>query len=796
MMYKFFLAGLVTSFLAAHTADAQVSARMFRMPDVSKTHIVFAYGGDIWIVDKNGGTASKLSSPSGAEAFPRFSPDGSMVAFSGNYDGNTDVYVMPSLGGLPTRLTYHGMPEDLIDWYPDGKHILYNSSRESGKQRFGQFYKVPVTGGLAEKLPIAYGEFGSLSPDGSKIVFNERSVLFDSWKRYRGGSNGNLWLFDLKTLESKNITNTDASCELPMWHGDRIYYMSDRGDEIRDNIWMYDLKTGQNTQVTHFADDDIHFPSIGPDEIVFEYNGQMHLLDLKTHATRTVNINVLTDLASIKPRKQEVSGYITNLNISPDGNRALVEARGEVFSLPAEEGVIQNLTNTPGVAERYPAWSPDGKYVAYWSDKSGEYELTIRDLTKGAEEKKLTSMGPGFRYNIYWAPDSKKLVFIDQTMTFHLYNVEKGTVDHIDQDYYLFEGGLRGWTPSWSGDSQWLAYEKSQDNRNPAVYLYNVNTKAITKVTSGFYATGNPTFDPDGKYLYVHTNQSLNPVYSDFDNTWVYPNSTQLAAIPLTVAEKSPLAVKNDTVAIAKVDEPKKEEAAEPEKGKSSKKDDGKKEKDADATADTDKKDEKKKETKIDLDGFEQRMVILPVKSGNVGDLSAVSGKLVYMRYPNSGSEGGEPALMYYDLEKREEKKIMEGVNGYVVSAAGKKVLVIKGGQRGIVKLEPDQKLEKTLGVGDMEATIDPLAEWTQIYNDAWRFERDFFYDKDMHGVDWEAVRKQYAALLPYCVSRADINFVLGEMIGELNASHTYRYGGDQEQGKRRAVGYLGIDWA
>jgi len=790
-MFRSLISGLVLVSLTISSASAQVSARMFRMPDVSKTHIVFAYGGDIWIVDKNGGTASKLSSPSGSEAFPRFSPDGTQIAFSGNYDGNTDVYVIPTLGGLPTRLTYHDMSDILLDWYPDGKSILYRSSRESGKQRFSQFYKVPATGGLSEKLPVAYGEFASLSPDGSKIVFNERSTVFASWKRYRGGSNGDLWMFDLKTLESKNITNTDAGAELPMWHGNRIYYMSNRGPEVRNNIWMYDIQSGKNEQVTHFADDDIHFPSIGPDDIVFEYGGEMYLLDLATHKTRTVAINVITDLASVKPRKQEVSGYLANVNIAPDGNRVVIEARGEIFSLPAEEGVVQNLTNSPGVAERYPAWSPNGKYIAYWSDQSGEYELTIRDLTRGGEEKKLTSMGPGFRYNIYWSPDSKKLVFIDQTMTFHLYDMDKGTVEHIDQDYYLFEGGLRNWTPSWSGDSQWLAYEKSQDNRNPAIYLYNLATKKSTQVTSGFYSTRNPTFDPEGKYLYLVTSQAFNPVYGDFDNTWTYANSSQIAVIPLTADEMSPLAAENDTVAITEAEEPKEEVSKDSGKGKSAKKDDKKK----DAVAGADDEAEDDKATKIDLDGFEQRMVILPIKAGNIGNLAAVAGKLVFSRYPNSGSGDGEPALYFYDLEEQEEKKIMDGVGGYVVSADGQKVLVMKGGQQGIVKLQPDQKLEKTIAVKEMEATIDPIAEWTQIYNDAWRFERDFFYDKDMHGVDWEAVRKQYAALLPYCVNRADINFILGEMIGELNASHTYRWGGDQEQGKHREVGYLGIDW-
>ncbi len=783
------LTGLVC-LLSVHLIQAQISARMFRTPDVSQTHIVFSYGGDIWIVGKEGGTASRLSSPSGVESFARFSPDGSKVAFSGNYDGNTDIYVMPSLGGLPLRITYHGMHDRLIDWYPSGDQLLYTSSRESGKQRFSQFYKVEATGGLAEKLPIAYGEFGSLSPDGKKIAFNERSVVFSTWKRYRGGMNGNIWIFNLETLESENITNTNAGCELPMWHGDRIYYMSNRGAEQRDNIWMYDTRTKKTEQITSYEDFDIHFPSIGPSEIVYEANGQMYLLDLKTHESRIVQINVVTDLISVKPKTESVSTYITNMGISPDGKRALIEARGDVFTLPAEDGVIQNLTRTSGVAERYPAWSPDGRFVAFWSDRSGEYELTMRDLTQGGVETQLTSMGPGYRYTIFWSPDSKKMVWVDQTMTFHLYHLDTKEIYKFDQDPFLYEGGLRNWTPSWSSDSKWLAYDKNQDNRNGAVFLLNTADKKITRVTSGFYNDRNPTFDPEGKYLYLATNRNFSPVYSDFDNTWSYPNATHLAAITLRKDVASPLSAKNDTVAISKAEpaEEKKDETAKGKKNKDSKET---------AKADDEKKDEdKKKEVKIDLEGFESRLVLLPPPPGNIGSLRASSGKVIYSRYPNSGTTDGEVSLIFYDLEKREEKTIIKGINSWEISADGKKILILQGDSYSILSADPDQKAEKKLAIRDMEATVHPMEEWTQIFNDAWRFQRDFFYDKGMHGVDWDAVKVQYSALIPYCVNRSDINFLLGEMIGELNASHTYRGGGDNESSKNRAVGYLGIDWA
>ncbi|HJW31373.1 MAG TPA: PDZ domain-containing protein, partial [Saprospiraceae bacterium] len=407
----------------------------------------------------------------------------------------------------------------------------------------------------------------------------------------------------------------------------------------------------------------------------------------------------------------------------------------------------------------------------------------------GGMEKKMTSMGPGYRYTMYWSPDSKKIAFVDQAMNINLFNLETNTVEKFDKDISLYEGGLRGWHCSWSSDSQWLAYDKSGDNGMQSVWIYNTKTKTLKQATSGFYSDRNPVFDPDGKYLYLVTNRSFNPVYSDFDNSWSYPNSSELAAITLTKEQASPLSTKNDTVAVKKAEEPKKEEPKADDKGKKKKTDDIAKVDDKKVKQDT------LKETKIDFDQFEQRLVILPPKAGNLGSLSAVSGKIAFMRYPNSGSGEESSTLKFFDLGEREEKTIMDGVNGYEVSADGKKIMIIKDGKEAIVKFEPDQKMDKTLRVEEMEMTIDPRAEWKQIFTDAWRFERDFFYDKNMHGVDWNAVRDQYSALLPDCINRNDVNFLIGEMIGELNASHTYRFGGDIEAAKSRPVGYLGIDW-
>lgn len=615
------------------------------------------------------------------------------------------------------------------------------------------------------------GEFGSLSPDGSKIAFTDRSRVFRNWKRYTGGWAPDIWLFDLKTLSSENITNNIASDELPMWVGDKIYFLSDQGSAQRYNIWVYDTRTKASKQVTHFTDFDVHFPSDGPSDIVFEAGGKIQLLDLATEQVREIAIDIVSDQMTLKTHKESVEKYLQNATIAPDGNRVLVEARGDVFSLPAEEGFTQDLTRTPGFAERNPAWSPDGKYIAYWSDKSGEYELTLRDLTSGNIEEQVTHLGPGFRYDLYWSADSKKIAFVDQTMHINVFDLTTKTNNAIDQDPSLFEGGLRGWRCSWSSDGRWMAYSKTMDNGNGAVMIYDTKDKKLTQATSGFYSDLNPTFDREGKYLYLITNRSFNPVYSDFDNTWIYPNATELAVVTLRPEVKSPLAAANDTVAVTK---------------------DNKDEKEADK-ADKEAKDET---VTIEFEGFERRIIILPPEAGNMGNLAAADGKIIYMRYPNSGSDGEDSELMFFDLKEKESKTIMKNVNGYELSADGKKLLVRQGRNLGVVGVGSDQKMDKQLALNKMEMTIDPKAEWQQIFNDTWRFERDFFYDKNMHGVDWVAMRKQYGDMIQYAVTRNDVNFILGELIAELNASHTYNGGGDQETPEHKAVGYLGVDWA
>jgi tricorn protease len=776
---------LVCLFLlgSVSTARAQVDARMLQNPDVSQTHIVFSYAGDLWIVAKEGGSAQKLSSPPGQELFPSFSPDGSRIAYSASYHGNLDVYVVPAFGGLPTRVTYHGLSDRVLDWYPDGAKLLFASSMTSGRQRFSQFHRVAATGGLPEPLAVPYGEFAAISADGKSIAYVPRTTAFRTWKRYRGGLAPDILLYDLERNTAQKLTDDPAIDEFPMWHGRKLYFLSDRGANLRANIWVYDLDGKQTKQVTTFSDFDVHFPSSGPSDIVFEAGGALYLLNLADETYKEVSVKVVTDAITMMPGLRNVSDFIDRVSLAPDGKRALVGARGEVFSVPAEKGPVINLTRSSGFAEREPAWSPDGKFAAYWSDASGEYELTVRELAVPGSEKKLTSYGPGFRYRLFWSPDSKMLAFIDQAMRISIYDRVANKTTEVDRCLFLYEDGLEAFAPSWSPDSRWLAYRRDTATQSGTICLFDTQEGKAHQVTSGYYNDAAPSFDPEGKYLYFLTNRSFRPIYSDLDNSFIYANTTHVAAAALNEDVLSPLAPKNDSTM---VDD--KKDAGDEKKGGDKKGD--KKKDDA-----KDKKADEPKPTRITIEGFESRVVLLPPKAGNFNAVAGVKGKVVFHRRPNTGASDEKQPIVYYDLEEREEKTVVDDSDVFQVSANGEKLLVGKKGAFAVVEIKEDQKMEKTMPTGQLETVVDPRAEWKQIFNDVWRFERDFFYDPAMHGVDWPAMRTRYGKLLDAAVTRWDVNFVIGEMISELNSSHTYRGGGDTEEADEVAVGYLGVDW-
>ncbi|MEO6638128.1 MAG: PDZ domain-containing protein, partial [Ginsengibacter sp.] len=760
---------------------AQTDAGLYRYPDVSRTQIVFTYSNDLWIMPKAGGEAVKLSSPLGVESFPRFSPEGKSIAFTGNYDGNKDVYVLPVTGGIPVRLTSHGGSDRVVGWQPDGKRVLFASGRESGRDRFNQLYTIDATGGPSQKLPLAYGEFASYSPDGKQLAATFRTQAFRNWKRYRGGWKADIHIFNLTDNTSENITdlNTVEGNEFPMWHNDDIYFLSDRGAAVRMNLWKYNTKTKTVEQLTDLKDYDIHFPSAGPDDIVFEAGGNLYLYNFSSKKMTEVKVSLVSDKASLKPKLEKVDKYIQHTGLSPDGNRVVIEARGDIFSLPAEKGFVKDLTTSSGTAERYPAWSPDGKTIAYWSDQSGEYELYTTPYDENKPHK-LTSYGPGFRYNLFWSPDSKKIAFIDKAMKIKIVDVSSGNTVDVDHALHFLNSALENFSCSWSPDGRYLTYSRDLENQHDAVFIFDYKNKQLHQITSGFYSAGNPVFESEGKYLYLTTSQSFSPNYSDIDNSFIYANSMQLAAITLQKETRSILFPENDTIKIL---------PSGPITKVVVKKISGK------AMDSTQKIRVKVSPVDIDFAGIESRLEILPLSPGNYGNISSIKGKIIYLKYPMQDDKEGKTALKIFDTEKKEEKTILDNANDYTLSADRQKMLVRQGEALAIVKPAEAQKFEKPIAIADMQMMVNPIEEWKQILTDAWRMERDYFYDPNMHGVNWDSVRNQYSKMLTGATTREELNFILGDMIGELNASHTYQGGGDVEKENSQNVGYLGADF-
>ena len=775
-----FLAGI---FISA-SINSQISGSLMQYPDVSETHITFVYGDDVWIAPKLGGNANLLSSPDGSESYPRFSPDGSMIAYTANYHGNSDVYVIKVEGGVPKRLTYHGMFDKVLGWTPDGKSVLFASSRESGRQRYSQFYTIGINGGSPSKLPIPYGEYASFSPDGQKIAYTDRSRVNRNWKRYRGGTAPDISVFDLNTFNTENITNNIANDELPMWNGDIIYYMSDNGPNKRNNLWKYDQVAKTNTQLTNFKDYDITFPENGSSDIIFEAGGKLYLYNLATSSTTEVSVHIISDQKGLITQQKKVASFMQGATISPDGNRVVVQARGELFSLPATEGFVANLSSTSGSAERNPSWSPDGNSVACWSDANGEYQLMIYDMTGKQQPKSLTNFKDGFNYEIFWSPDSKKIAYVDQSMTINYLEINTGKITKADKGLYMFEGTLRNFSVTWSPDSKWIAYSRSTGNRaTAAIFLYDTQNNKVSQLTSGYYRDFSPSFSSDGKHLFFATDRSFRPVYSSLDNTFIYPNTTGIAVGTLNASVKSLLAVKNDDLESPKeeVDNAKKDEKSKKKKGKDK----------------DDNKDAKKEvpKTIIDVNGFENRVEMLDITVGNLGNLVSIEGKLIYTRFPNAGSpQDASSSLDYYDLKEREVKTIIPKFSNFQVAANGKKMLVIQGQKLAVIDIKADQKIDKSVPTENMIMNVVPKEEWKQIFNDVWRLERDYFYDPNMHGVDWNAMRTRYGQLIDQANSRTDVNIIIGDLIAELNASHTYTGGGDITGASRMNVGYLGAD--
>jgi tricorn protease len=776
-MKRFFLILILIAIFSGFI-KAQEEARLLRFPAVYGNQVVFTYAGDLYTVSRDGGIARKLTNGIGYEMFARFSPDGKQIAFTGQYDGNTEVYVMPAEGGVPTRLTYTatlsrddisdrmGPNNIVLTWTPDGKNVIYRSRRESFNDFIGQLFSVPAGGGLGSEIPLSTGGFCTYSQDGSKLAFNRIFREFRTWKYYRGGMADMIRIYDFKTGEVSKIADTLVQEIFPMWYKDEIYFLSDRDRTM--NLFVYNLKTKETKKITNHTDYDIKFPSLGDDAIVYEYGGFIYIYDLAKQKESKVTVRIADDFNSGRNEMKDASKFITNVDVSPDGKRAVFSARGDVFTLPAENGITRNLTQTSGVHEREATWSPDGKYIAYLSDKTGEYEIYIQSQDGNSEPQQVTTGADTYKFTVRWSPDSKKILWNDKMMRLQFVDIDSKKVTEIDKSP-IWEFDEFAWSP----DSKWVVYAAPQLNYFMELMLFDTETGKKFPVTDNWYSSSGAVFSNDGKYLVFTSERDFNPTYSETEWNYAYQNMSKIYLIMLSADTPSPFAPENDEVAVTK-EEVKKAEMAKEEDKKG-------------------KKDEQKKETvkpvKIDETGIMDRIVSLPVRASNYYNLACIDSKVYY----NEKLSGGDGMyLRMYDLKKKEETELAKGMM-FAVSANGKMMLLAQGDKYAIIDL-PSIKINVTkfIDLSNMKVMVNNKEEWNQIYNEAWRQMRDFFYVSNMHGLDWKAIHDKYALLVPYVNNRNDLNYILGEMIGELSIGHTYVNGGDKPAPERIKTGLLG----
>ena len=753
-------------------ANAQEEARLMRFPDINKNLIAFVYAGDIWTVDANGGEARRLTSHPGMELFPKISPDGKWIAFSGEYSGSRQIFVMPASGGTPKQLTFYnsvglmpprgGFDDVPLDWTSDSKTILFRANRTPFGDRNGKYFMISIDGGLEKPLPIVNGGFAALSPDNKKVCFTPVDREFRTWKRYKGGRASDLWVYDLEKNTSEQITDFKGTDQLPVWFGNNIYFASDR--DLKLNIYQYNTATKDLKQLTQHADFDCMWPSGENGQMVYENGGFLYKLDLVSGKEDKVTVNIHFDNPNTIPYYKNVKDYIQAFEISPTGKRALISARGDIFSVPAENGPTYNLTNTQGIREIYPRWSPDGKYISYYSDASGEYEIYLLENKKAATPRQLTSGSSAWKYDAEWSSDSKYLLYFDRTLQLKLLDVQSGKttiVTHADRDEIH--------SYSFSSDSKWITYDKEGANGLGAVWVYNIDKAENKQLTDDRFNDGSPVFSVDGKYIYFISDRDFNLDFSSFEFDYLYNKSSRIYAVALCADCPKLFKDKNDTEPVKEAEKP----AEEPKKDKKSKVE----EKPAVALPKT---------IQIDFDGINSRITAFPLKSGEYRNLAAVDGGILYI------SEG---SLRKYSIDDKKDEEVMDGVSQAVVSAEGKMMIYRAGRDLGIAKITPGQKSGTgKLNLDDITMKIDPRKEWNQIYADGWRIFRDFFYVNNMHGVDWKGIKERYSPLVQYVSHRADLDYILGEIISETNTGHSYVDWGDFEKVKRVDTGLLGAE--
>ncbi len=780
------------------TASAQ-GTRFVRRPAVSRELVAFEYGGDLWVVSRAGGDARRLTSTPSAESNPYFSPDGSQIAFSATISGNADVFVVPTAGGEPKRLTYHPGGDFVRGWTPDGKRVVFASSRGTlptpGANSYLRLWTVGADGGINEPLPLPRAFAGAYSPDGKRLAYQQLGVaLFavawaenqsSQWRRYRGGRTQPIRIFDLATNAEEKLPWTNSNDTEPMWVGSTVYFLSDRDNTV--NLFSDDIATKKVAQLTKHTDFDIMSASAGPDAVVYEQAGYIHLFDIKTGESKQLDISVKGDFPWARPQMKRVAALINDATLSPTGVRAAFEARGDIFTVAASDGAYRNITQSSGAHDRTPVWSPDGNRIAWLSDASGEYELMIGDQTGGSKPRAIALPSLGYFTNPVWSPNARRLLLRDTDANLWSVEVTTGRFTKVDTDTY--DDPSRGFEAVWSPDSKWVAYSKSLDSHLRSIFLYSTVTAKATQLTDAMADAISPSFDASGKYLYflASTNYALNLGWLDM-SAFERPVRRSIYLTVLSASEPSPLLPSLS-------DEPQRiVESADSAPGKSR----GAKESAKPASKpllDT------ATATRIDLDGIQQRTIPFPTAEGDFGNLIAGSaGTFFYTEAaPGSGRGGGALHLWQYRLADKKARSFLDGIASYTLSSDTKKLMYSTPDQRYAIvgTEEPAKAGDGAFDVSAMETLVDPRAEWAEIFRETWRTQREFFYDAKMHGNDWKGIYDKYSPFVPFVQHRADLAYLIASVGGELTVGHSYLESeGDVPDTTHTSVGLLGADYA
>jgi tricorn protease len=782
-------------------------AQLLHKPAISATQLVFSYGDDLWSATPGGGAAHPLTTGPGVKSDPAISPDGKWIAFTGAYDGNADVYVMPAAGGVPKRLTFHPGGDTVVGWSPDGQRVLFASARNS-YSGFARLFTVDLSGGLPYEIPLPEAVMGSFSPDGKHLAYVPMWAWTPgvAWKRYRGGRTARVWIAKLADSSVEEIPRDNSNDFNPLWIGDKVYFLSDRNGPV--TLFVYDTSSKKVDQVLP-ATSDIKCASFYGGTIVYEQLGALRKLDVKGGKPTEIKVDIASDLPSLRPHFEKVGDRVSSYALSPTGVRAVFEAHGEILTVPAEKGDVRNLTNTPAAAERDPAWSPDGKWIAYFSDESGEYALHLRSQDGTALKKIALGEPPSYFYEPKWSPDSKKIAYTDKRLNVWYVDLAKGTPVKVDTNYY--EAPEHSFDPAWAPDSKWISYTKQLPSHMRAVFVYSLETGKSNQITDGMSDARYAVFDKGGKYLYFTASTNAGPTNGWLDmSSYLRPVTRNVYVVVLRKDVPSPIAPLSD-------EEKATTEAKPDEKPMAIATQQPADEKGTAAAKPEEKKADKKEpvNVRIDFENIDQRILALPIPARNYDGIEAGASGIIYIveapLLPGFGPEMMSGSLYRFELSSRKPQKLLDSLTGLTFSSDGKKMLYAQG--RGVAKKwftaatppptppdapaspEPPKITGKPLNVAAMEVYIDPRAEWKQMYHEVWRIERDFFYDPNLHGVNWREAEKRYAPYVELAANRADLTYVFVDMLGEMSVGHLRTSGPQPPESSQPATGLLGADY-